>query len=147
MSTLFTTCKQFIPRKIQTSASIHKVLQCCVSGKGPTCSCSLVNPSSVQLTCSATCADYSYCPIAAVFTLYVNGRCAAFNTPQRTNDPDGYAWNSTSSFTTAYSSSSTYQCGLTFGPPTEIQDPSVAMNAPSFENYCSVTTSGEFIAN
>src|SRR6218665_50270 len=139
--------KLFIRRKLQTSVCKPTVLKRCVSGQGPTCSCGLVNTPIVQLTCSASYADSTYNPIAAIFTLYVNGSCTTSDTPQRTSSTDGYAWISTSTFTTAYSSSSTYQCGLTFGQPTVIQDPRAAWNAPTFNNYCSVTASGEFRTN
>jgi len=91
------------------------------------------------VTCSSTYADSTYDPIAAIFTLYVDGAEVDSNTPQRTNNPDGYTWDSTYTFTTAYTSSSVYQCGQTFGIPTEVQDPSVAMNAPTFDQKCTVT--------
>src|SRR6218665_1680814 len=141
--------KLFIRRKLQTSVCKPTVLKRCVSGQGPTCSCGLVNTPIVQLTCSASYADSTYNPIAAIFTLYVNGSCTTSDTPQRTSRPStgGYAWISTSTFTTAYSSSSTYQCGLTFSQPTAVQDPSVAVNAPTFDQKCVFPVHGEFRPN
>src|SRR6218665_1805473 len=98
--------KLFIRRKLQTSVCKPTVLKRCVSGQGPTCSCGLVNTPIVQLTCSASYADSTFNPISAEFTLYVNGSCTTSDTPGRIRSADGYAWISTSTFTTAYSSSS-----------------------------------------
>jgi len=100
----------------------------------------------VEVNCSSIYADSTYDPIAAIFKLYVNGDLMATDTPQRT-DYDGYTWISTSTFTAAYSSSFTYQCGLTFGQPTDVQDLIIAMNSPTFNRNVSLTTPGECEAN
>jgi len=93
-----------------------------------------LDENTVEVTCSTIYADSNYDPIAAIFTLYVDDDPIATDTPQRTTE-DSYTWISTSTFKTAYSSSSTYQCGQTFGQPTEIEDPNVAMNAPTFNQF------------
>ena len=113
-----------------------------VSGQGPTCSYSCVDSSNVQLTCNASYADSIFDPISAIFTLYVDGKATDSDSPQRSSF-DGYTWSSTSTFTVVYSSSSTYQCRLTFGTPTEVQDPNVAMNAPKFNQNCTFPATGE----
>ena len=96
----------------------------------------------VEVNCSSIYADSTYNPIAAIFKLYVNGDLVASDTPQRI-DYDGYTWISKSIFTAAYSSSSTYQCGQTFGQPTDVQDLIIAMNSPAFNRNYSLTTPGE----
>ena len=108
-----------------------------VSEKIPTCSCQNASSPNVTLTCSAIYADSTYDPISAVFTWCVNGSCTTPTTPQKTSSTDGYAWISTSTFTTTYNISSTYQCGLKFSQPTDIQDPSLATNAPNFNHTVS----------
>ena len=132
------------------SDSVCKVLECCVSGQGPMCSsCKEIGSSTIQLTCSVVYADSTFDPIAAIFTIYVDGNAMASDTPQRTINADGYTWISTSTFTTTYSRPSTYQCGQTFGQPTEVQDSTVATNAPTFSqiHVCSFPAPGEFKAN
>ena len=131
-TTYISDVSQFTSRNIE--AFDHYELRRCVSGKFPTCSCIIVSSPNVELTCSAVYADSTYNPISAVFTWCVNGNCTTPTPPQRTSSTDGYAWISTSTFTTTYNSSSTYECGLTFGQPTDIQDPSLATNAPSFNH-------------
>ena len=105
-----------------------------------------LNATMVEVNCSSIYADNTYNPIGAVFTLYVNGNFVASGTPQRI-DNDGYTWISRSIFTAAYSSSSTYQCGQTFGQPTDVQDLIIAMNSPTFNRNVSLTTPGECESN
>src|SRR6218665_1697080 len=142
VTTYLHSFKPFTPRMM----TLFRLSVRCVSGKGPTCSCDRVTSDTVELTCSTIYADSTFDPVAAIFTLYVDGNAVLSDTPQRTSC-DGYTWISASSFTTAYSSSSTYECGQTFGQPTEVLDPSVSMNAPEFNQKCPVTASGEFRTN
>lgn len=104
------------------------------------CSASKLNATTVEVSCSTIYADSTYDPIYAVFTLYVDGNNHTTFTPQRTSY-NSYTYASTSTFTADYADSSIYECVQTFGHPTEIQDPYIAMNEPTFRHSC--VTSGE----
>ena len=124
----------------------------CVLEVGPEGYLGRVNATNVWAACSSHYADTIKYPIAAIFTLFVDGEIKSIKTDERIPyDVNTSAWFSMSVWEFACSrptcSSSTFQCGQTFGKPTESQDPSVATNAPSFNHNSSILVMREFTTN
>ena len=117
-----------------------------LSGSGPDCSCSpesKTNSSDVDISCIVAYADSTINPIPAVMTWIVNGAYYSTDVPFM-NKTDYYLFTVISTITVDRNIVNDCQCILTFGEPRDIQYEWIAMNAPDFNESCSVSTSSEF---
>jgi len=115
------------------------VLYC--TGQGPTCTCSVVNATHVQLSASTIYADSSFNPISANLTWRSNGVYYSSTIPARARTNTVTV--TSSIFIDAYDQSN-YQLNITFTQPNGIQLPYVSTNAPDFTASCTALCESEY---